>query len=567
MARNSQEVSESSLLYKTSCDTCGSSDANAVYDDGHTYCFANGCRGWVDGEARETPSKGTRMARDLIQGTVEAIPKRHLDERVCAKYGYQVGEFQRTNKEGIAYGDPVKCHIAPYRDDTGTVVAQKIRLPGKDFTVLGDLKKALPLFGQHLCRDGGKMIVITEGEIDALSVCQAMGLSWPAVSVPNGANGAKKSISKAIPFLERFEKVVFLFDGDEPGREALAECLPLLTSGKAYIAELPLKDANDMVKAGRSKELVDAIWGARKWVPEVLNDLDALVEEACEEMPWGLPWPMKTMTLVTYGIRRAALYTWGAGTGSGKTTWVKQLALTAMRPDLGEDHSEFLPMPAPRPVATILYEEPAKQTLKTLGGMAIGKRVHVPGTEYDKDELRAGIQSFRNLLFSVSLKGARDWKTVKSTIRYLHAAEGVRDYIIDPMTALTAGDENERQSLDGIMSELAELAEDLDITIHLVFHLATPEGKSHEDGGRVQEKHFRGSRAVAFWSHYLIGLERNKQDKESPTIIRGLKDRLTGDAVGPFIALSYNRDTGLMVEVPMPSEDDNKFKDETDDEI
>lgn len=550
--------SDSELLYKGPCDDCGSSDACARYSDGHSHCFSCKATRQADGEFEDNNPRMIKADKALLRGgEVEALPKRKLDDRVCAKYNYRVGEFNGK-----------RCHIAPYYDDTGAVVAQKIRLPGKDFTVLGNLKKALPFFGQQLCRDGGKMIVITEGEIDAMSVTQAMGLTWPAVSVPNGASGAKKAVAKALAWLESFEKVVFLFDEDEPGREAVAECVPLLSPGKAYIASLPLKDANEMVKAGRSKELVDAVWGARKWVPEVLNDLDELIEEACQEMAWGLPWPWRTMTKATYGIRRSALYTWGAGTGSGKTTLVKQLALTAMRPDLGEDHSDFLPMPAPRPVATILYEEPARMTLKTLGGMAIGKRVHVPGTEYDKDELRAAIQSFRPRLYSVSLKGARNWETVKNTIRYLHASEGVADYIIDPMTALTAGDENERQSLDLIMSELAELAEELDITIHLVFHLATPDGKSHEDGGRVQEKHFRGSRAVAFWSHYLIGLERDKQDKECPTVVRGLKDRLTGDAVGPFIALKYNRDTGLMYEVPLPEEGGAaSFKDETEDDI
>ena len=558
MARNSAEVSDSELLYKTSCSECGSSDGNGVYDDGHTYCFVCKHLGREDGVGESEPrTKGRHMAADLITGTVEAIPKRSLDDRVCEKYRYQTGTFNDQ-----------KCHIAPYFDHEGNMVAQKIRLPGKEFTILGDLKKALPLFGQHLCRDGGKMVVITEGEIDALSVTQAMGLTWPAVSVPNGASGAKKSLTKALQFLNSFEKVVFLFDQDDAGREALAECVELLPYGKAYIATLPLKDANDMVKAGRSKELVDAIWGARKWTPDILNEIDDdLIDEACEEQGWGLPWPWVTMTKKTYGIRRSAVYTWGAGTGSGKTTLVKQLAMTAMRPDLGEDHSAFMPMPEPRPVCTLLYEEPVKMTLKTIGGMMMGQRVHVPDTVYDKSVLKDTVRSFRHLLKSVSLKGARNWETVKSTIRYLNLAEGVRDFIVDPMTALTAGDENERQSLDGIMSEIAELAEDLDITIHLVFHLATPEGKSHEDGGRVQEKHFRGSRAVAFWSHYLLGLERNKQDPDCPTIIRGLKDRLTGDAIGPFIALAYDRDTGLMVETDMPSEGDNKFKDETDDEI
>lgn len=558
MARVSQGLTESSLLYKTSCDACGSSDANAVYDDGHTYCHKCETRGRADGaeEAPPPSAKGKRMA-GLIRGEIEAIPSRKLDDRVCEKYHYQVGTFNDK-----------KCHIAPYFDEAGNMVAQKVRLPGKDFTILGDLKKALPLFGQQLCRDGGKMIVVTEGEVDALSVTQAMGLSWPAVSLPNGAGGAKKSISKALAFLESFDKVVLLFDEDEPGREAVEDCAPLFSPGKVFVGKLPLKDANDMVKAGRSKELVDAIWGARKWSPDVLNDIDdELIDEACEEQGWGLPWPWITMTKATYGIHRSALYTWGAGTGSGKTTLMKQLMLTAMRPDLGEDHSSFMAMPAPRPVACILYEEPLKRTLKTLAGMVMGKRIHVPGTEYDKEEARQIMRELRPLLKSVSLKGARNWETVKATLRFLAHSEGVRDFVIDPMTALTAGDENERQTLDGIMSELAELAEELDVTIHLVFHLATPEGKSHEDGGRVQEKHFRGSRAVAFWSHFLMGLERNKQDPDCPTIIRGLKDRPTGDAVGPFIALTYVKETGLMAEVDMPEDGEKPFKNEEDHDL
>lgn len=554
MARPSEELNDSELLFKTSCPSCGSSDANAVYTDGHSYCFSCGVHQRGEGKPSGAPKE--RRVANLISGDAVAIPTRKLDLETCERYGYHVGEFHDQ-----------KCHIAPYYDEAGQLVAQKIRLPGKDFTVLGKLKQAMPFFGQNICRSGGKMIVVTEGEIDAMSVTQAMGLKWPAVSVPNGADGAAKSIAKGLAFLTSFEKVVFLFDADEKGQKGLEECLPLLPVGKAFVATLPqgMKDANDMVKAGRSAELVDAVWSARKWTPEVLNDLDGIIDAACADAEWGLPWPWRTMTQATYGIRRSALYTWGAGTGSGKTTLVKQLAVTAMRPELGEDHSDFLPMPAPRPVATILYEEPAKQTLKTLGGMIIKNRAHVPGTDYDREAHRAAVESITPLLKSVSLKGARNWETVKTTIRFLNASEGVRDFIIDPMTALTAGAAEERTALDGIMSELAELAEDLDVTIHLVFHLTTPEGKSHEDGGRVQEKHFRGSRAVAFWSHFLMGLERNKQDPNCPTIIRGLKDRLTGDAVGPLIALAYDKDSGLMVEVPMPEGDGKPFKDETDD--
>src|SRR3546814_12653383 len=74
-----------------------------------------------------------------------------------------------------------------------------------------------------------------------------------------------------------------MFDEDEKGRAALADCLPLLAPGKAYVASLPVKDANEMVKAGRSKELVDAIWGARAYRPDAIVDINDIMDEACEE--------------------------------------------------------------------------------------------------------------------------------------------------------------------------------------------------------------------------------------------------------------------------------------------
>ena len=553
---------ESELLYKTSCEACGSSDANGVYDDGHTYCHKCETYGKTqevdedsDDEPWEPASRPSKDKASLLTGEVEAIPSRGLTLQVCEKYGYKIGQF----KGG-------KCHIANYHDETGKVVAQKVRTAGKGFTVLGDLKKALPLFGQHLCRDGGKMLVITEGEIDALSVTQAMGLSWPAVSLPSGAGSAKKTIVKALPFLERFEKVVFCLDEDEDGRKALEDVLPLMPPGKAYIAKLPLKDANEMVKAGRSKELVDAMWSASAYRPSSIIDLEDIIDAAAEDVSWGTPWPWLTMTRNTYGIRRAALYVWGSGTGSGKTTLMKQLMAAAMRPEMNDDHSELGIAPAKaRKVASLFFEEAPTHALKTLAGMVMGKRVHVPGTEYDRDEHRAVMESFKGLYFPIK-PSSRSWEDVKATIRFLYHSEGVLDFFIDPMTALVATVEDERRALDAMMSELAGLAEELGITIHLVSHLSTPEGKSHEDGGRITEKHFRGSRAVAYWAHYMMGLERDKQDPDCPTSVRGLKDRLTGDAVGVFCAFSYNRETGLMDEAPIPTSDDKPFKDETADE-
>src|SRR5690606_19316419 len=104
--------------------------------------------------------------------------------------------------------------------------------------------------------------------IDALTVSQLQGNKWPVVSIPNGAQGAAKAIKKSLDWIEGFEKVVFMFDMDEAGQLAAKECAKLITPGKAYIASLPLKDANEMLLAGRGKEVIDAIWDAKAFRPD-----------------------------------------------------------------------------------------------------------------------------------------------------------------------------------------------------------------------------------------------------------------------------------------------------------
>ena len=495
----------------------------------------------------------------LLDGTIEALPARGLTRETADKFGYKVGTFNGH-----------KAHIATYYDVAGRPVAQKIRWKedGKKlFTWVGD-PKAATLYGQHLWRDAGKMVVVTEGELDALAVSQVQNNKWPVVSIPNGAGGAAKDLAKQVAWLERFEKIVLCFDMDEPGRQAVEAVTKLFTPGKVYDARLPLKDACDMVKAHRSAELVDALWGSKQMRPDGIKTVAELREKALQPTKWGLPWPWRTMTERTYGIQRHYLYSWGAGVGSGKTTTQKQLMLTAMRPDLLEPHDGLvdhlgqpLVIPPPRKVGTILFEENPAKTLRSLGGMILGKRLNKPDVSYTDDELNAAIDTLDGLFFPLDMFGAKDWDTVKSNVLYLILAEGVLDIFIDPLTALVANAEDERRALDEIMAELSGIVEAHGATIHLVSHLTTPQGTAHEEGGRVLEKHFTGSRAIARWSHAMIGLERNKQDVDAPTVVRGLKDREFGEAVGPLLGLTFDRITGRMVECPI--DDGNPFKDET----
>lgn len=548
-----QHETESQLVEKGPCPNpdCGSSDACALYDDGHSFCFSCGTLFPADGAER--PATKPKQALGLISGELEPLRSRRLDLKTVEKFGYRVGRYR---------GKAVQ--IEPWYDAAGTVVAQKLRDRDKNFTILGDPDAALPLPGMHLWRDGGRMVVITEGYIDMMSVSQAMGLKWPVATLPNGAKSAAKAIAKAADWLEKFERVVLMFDMDEPGREAVKASAGLLTPGKVFIAKLPLKDANEMVKAGRSAEIVSAAWDAQAYRPDGIIRVRDGIEEALAPPRYGYAWPWRALTEVTYGIRRSELYGWGAGVGVGKTTLFKQLILSTVLPSIIEDHSglDVLGAGEPRKAGTLLLEENARRkTLNALGGMAVGKRIHVPGVDFDPQTVREALEALDPYLFLYDHFGAKDWEGIKDIIRYMVLGEGVTDVFLDNLTALLAFADDDRKELDRIMADLASLVEQHNFTLHYISHLTTPDGKAHEEGGRVLEKQFTGGRSIARWSHNLFALERDKQHPDEPTILRILKERETGDAQGFRMALAYDRDTGLFYETSLP--DEGGFKDET----
>jgi twinkle protein len=97
-----------------------------------------------------------------------------------------------------------------------------------------------------------------------------------------------------------------------------------------------------------------------------------------------------------------------------------------------------------------------------------------------------------------------------------------------------------------------------------VSHLSTPEGQSHEEGGRLKIKHFKGSRSIGFWAHDLIGMERNTQaedaEEQRSTIYRILKCRKYGRrATGKTFEIVIDDKTGRLIEAAA----EPQFSDET----
>lgn len=480
----------------------------------------------------------------LMPVEYRALGKRRVSEKTCRLFGYGYGEITFPYQHHPA-GTSVQ--IADYRDASGNVVAQHVRFADKTFFWAGE-EKDTQLFGQHLWEGGSaRMVVVTEGEIDALSVAEVQDCKWPVVSIGCGAAEEKftakitRYIARHSDFLNRFETVVFMFDNDAQGKASAKAAAAALPTGKAKIATLPLKDASEMLQAGRGDEIVSAIWGARPYRPDGIVSVADVAERARNPLEAGRDWAWPSLTALTYGRRPRELYAFGAGVGIGKTdVFVQQMAF---------DLDNY-----PEPIGVLMLEQPVEETVRRVLGKRKQKLFHIPGENWSEEEYRETLDGMveENRLWLYDHSGRKDWDTIASTIRYFVQAQGCRHIYLDHLTALTSASQDERRELDRLMAEMAGLAHELDCVIHFVSHLSTPEGKAHEEGGRVLEKHFTGSRAIARWSHFMFGLERNKQAEDlterCTTILRVLKDRMTGRAAGEIVPLFYERHTGMLIE-------------------
>lgn len=470
---------------------------------------------------------------NAIEVTITSLPKRHISEETCRVWGYGIGEFK---------GEPVQ--VAVYRKPDGSVIGQKIRTRDKDFRWL-QKSGAGTLWGCHLWRDGGKMIVITEGEIDAMSVSQMQAHKWPVVSLPSGAGGSVKAIQANIEWLERFDKVVFMYDMDADGQQAAKECSALLTPGKAYIASLRnAKDANELLCADRGSEIIDAIWGAKEYRPdEVLSGVDVLTTLANHIEYDAAAYPWVGLQATTQGCRKGEITTFCAGSGTGKTEVTRAIV------------SHFHNTNPTEVIGMIELEESVERTALGLMGLYLGRRVHLdPRSLTDSERSAAGaatIGSGRYFLYDH--KGTFSLDSLLSRIRFMVRGCGCTTILLDNLTIVASGldDDDERRALDRAMTKFKAIAQELNFRFLLVHHLKRLQNGSHEEGAQTSLAHLRGTGGIGNYSNVVIGLERDQQDPDTKhlTTLRVLKDRHTG-RTGVACVLSYDTNTGLLTEVP-----------------
>lgn len=461
------------------------------------------------------------------------IRSRGLTEATCQRYRY-----------GWAQKGEEAVQVAQYADKNGPgIVAQKWRSRDKDFGWVGAPKGAETLFGKHLwSREDGKRVIITEGEIDCLSMAQVLNLRWPVVSLANGAGSAERAVRDNLEWLETYDEVVLMFDMDEEGQKAAQAAAAVLSPGRAKIAVLPppYKDANEMLMAGATGALSDAQWNARPWRPDGVlmgQELWAKVQAPLDSS--GIPFPWAGLQAKAHGLRRRELITVCAGTGIGKSTLARELMTHLIQS--GEK------------VGVIALEESARETVLGMLGILVGKYLRLgtpdwgalaPQWEQHLAERLAVYDHFATL----------DPDTLISRMRYMALGLGCGWILLDHLTiAMSGGEEDgERQAIDRLMSRMVRLKEETGIGLVVVSQLKRPpgQGSQFEDGRVPRQSDLRGSSSIEQGSNLIIGMSRNQTAGETVVGLSVLKNRFSGET-GPAGALEWNLAEGRFTEVTM----------------
>ncbi|MBR1173925.1 toprim domain-containing protein [Bradyrhizobium sp. KB893862 SZCCT0404] len=534
MKRRRKDRESSPHVAHEPCPKCGSRDNLSRRADGSGYCF--GCEHWEPPTGEEREEKETRLKEpketSFVTGIYAELENRGLSKETCEKWDYQVNVERQ-------------CQIANYRDATGELVAQKLRKAGKKFSCING-SKDMPFYG--MWRAGGDLsVVITEGELDAMSVSQAFKHKYAVVSLPNGVKDAAYNCQLHYEWLSRFKKIILMFDQDEHGLKAVQEAAEVLPIGKVHIAVLPRKDANEVLIKDGAAALVDAFWKAANgspWRPDgIISGEDISVDDLMEEQAPGYELHgTPDLNEKLMGLRKGELTLLTAGSGIGKSTWARQLAYM-----LSTTHG--------LKIGNIYLEEQYKKTAKAYVALHHSvplSRLRANSALLTREQYATARDAIVRRMCFYNHFGSLEQDNLLAKLRYMATVEKCDFIILDHISIVTSGmessSEGERKDIDILMTRLAQLVQETGVGIIAICHLKRAKDKSFNEGSTISLSDLRGSAALEQLSFNVLALERDQQaddDTKDQSVIRVLKCRETGDT-GVADTLIYNRQTGWL---------------------
>jgi len=544
---------------KTQCPGCAERGEDTAGDNLNVFADERGgmchkCNKYYPLQA--TPTTRNRMKNDsgLELSAIKKYPFRALEDRgiseeTCRRFGVRVAVDEETAQE-------ITDHFYPYYSSEGEIVGYKKRRLPKEFSVVGKIKG---LFGSQQCKPNAKMLLVFEGEIDAMSAWEMLrqkGKNYNVASLPNGANEAGEldaTTRKELEFFTSHKLVVICLDNDGPGMattKALAE--HLVSQCEVKIMTLKRKDTGKYLEAGDVEGWWSCLLGAKDYSPEAVengrvDDIgELLIPNKKGVFIDFLPNTMKKLQ----GLRGGEITLLLAPTGTGKTTACRQVTY-----DLLTKQSE--------PVFNIFLEEGKKKTRQGIialhGGVALNRFRRDPTIIPREVVEDANTNLLSRLELLTNAKSLLTDESLLNKLAFFVKVKGCKTGVLDHMSyVISSRDEkDERKAIDQLMTKLAKFVEDTDIHLILVVHI-NRKTRDRDKAGVTKYPYWelltyqdgRGSGGLEHLVSNIIGIERQITDPADDTArpltrTRIFKNREEG-TIGLGDYLLYNTDKGAL---------------------
>lgn len=509
-----------------------------------------------DFESKET-------VEEVLSYPFKDYPERGISKETCERFGVRCAVdptdgktptafyFPSYNKKGKLVGF-MKQDITKDKEEKG------------HWTAIGSVSISNKMFGQDVAEGverQRKMLVITEGQWDTLSVYQAFvdnvkGTKWDSlepfvVSIPLGTANAAESVLQNFDFVTSFSEVALFFDNDEAtprekkkgilkGKEAAESVFSTLVGEGIGLFQIlapeGYKDASDYMQAGEWKALAKLVsFGKKEYTPEkIVKVSDVTLEEILTKRKDGAMVPeFPELMNKIRGFRTGELVTLTSASGVGKSTCTSIIA-DAM---LGAGFK----------VGMMFLEETKEETIQRF----MAKRLGVSYVEFKENPFvvaeKEDIERVYNELTQsdniviLDHFGSIPVEDLMSKIKYMHYVEKCDFIFIDHAGMLTARADiqDERRTLDIVITELAAFCASNPCGILLVSHInrsaaeqfKPPKIKEGEEPKpywiQVSKEMMRSSAALEQLSWIVLGLEPRIEPDRSrgPVRFTVLKNR------------------------------------------
>jgi twinkle protein len=470
------------------------------------------------------PTKGVNN-----MGVVDYTPKR-IEQAGNGKFVAMRGITERTMEDfGVLTYDDRQEYVYP----SG---GKKVRTLKEKGFYAKDGFKGDELFGMNFFTAGcSKIVTITEGELDALSVAQMLKSSYtnPVVSLPS-ATPSRKLWENCKDWLNSFDKIVLSVDTDEAGN-AVADKIAKLFPNKVYrVPHETYKDANEFLQAGKGNDFKSAWWNARKYTPEnILNTTDqflSLYNDTPEHQ--YVETGIVALDDKILGLMQGHFTVIKAPTGIGKTEVMRFLEYNMLQKGI--------------PIAAWHLEETKLRSLLGLVSYDCKENLTRRDLIDEKKAHDRVVKSIESLtkdenFYQFYLGDGQGTEELLEQIRFFREACGVRYVFFEPIQDVVAGknEASKEEILADLSVRLSKIAAELNVGIVTIAH-------TNDDGDPKYCKMI-GQRASV-----IIDLSRDKEsddpEERNTTHITVQKNRPCSEE-GRAGKMRFNPDTFTLREV------------------